>query len=128
MRFTNKIYDRLKFFTLIVLPAFTVFYLGLGQLWGFPEAEKVGASIGLLAAFLGALLQISNSAYNGAVVKDAGVISPNGKIDPDTGIPGLALTINKPSEELLAGKEVRLKVSDTPPTQLVEGTELGEGE
>lgn len=117
MKFSNTWYDRLKFVTMIVLPALAVFYLGLGQLWNFPETEKVGTSIGLLAAFLGTILQISNSHYKGSVVEDAGVISPNGRIDPDTGISGLALTITKPTEDILSGTEVRLKVSDTPPQQ-----------
>lgn len=120
MQFSNKVYDTLKFIVLIGLPAFAAFYLGLSQVWGFPEPEKVGTSIGLLAAFLGALLQISNSKYKSDNPGDPG--DPQGELkfvgnDPDTGIPEIQLTVfpdvaADPAAALNKG-ELKLTVTST---------------
>lgn len=61
--FTNALYDKLKFFALIVLPALGALYFGLAQIWGLPEAEKVVGSITVLDAFLGLLLKQSTKKY-----------------------------------------------------------------
>lgn len=113
MQFSNKVYDRLKFFTLVGLPALAAFYLGLGQLWGFPETEKVGTSIVLLATLLGTLLQISNSKYKN---EDDGTMEYTG-VNSDTGVPDLKLTVAPhvvaEAEQQIKKGEVRLKVKNT---------------
>lgn len=107
---SNTLYDRLKFVVIILLPSLGAFYLGLSQLWGFPEPEKVGASIALLAAFLGALLQISNSKYKN---DPDGYVTQTG-VNPDTGLPHTQFSVSKPTSELLNKKTVTFKVG-TPP-------------
>lgn len=73
----NKTYDRLKFVTMIVLPAFAALYFAVAQIWGLPHAEQVVGTIAAITTFLGALLGITNeqykksdAAYDGQIVID----------------------------------------------------------
>ena len=61
---SNKVYDILKWFAMIVLPALATFYMGLANTWGLPFAEEVPATITLVDTFLGAVLMISTNQYN----------------------------------------------------------------
>lgn len=61
---SNRVYNALKYFTLIVLPAIATLYFALGTLWDFPEVEKVLGSITSVSVFLGTLLGISSVQYN----------------------------------------------------------------
>lgn len=63
MTLSNKLYDALKWVTMILLPALATLYLTLGKIWGFPLVEQVTATITALTVFLGAVLQISNHNY-----------------------------------------------------------------
>jgi hypothetical protein len=60
---SNRVYDLLKFLALIALPAIAAFYVGLAQLWGWPNGELIGATIMLVDTLLGALLQVSSANY-----------------------------------------------------------------
>ena len=60
MTLTNKTYDRLKFVTLIALPALATFYLTVAQIWHLPSATEVAATITAIDTFLGALLGLSS--------------------------------------------------------------------
>lgn len=115
----NKFYDVLKYVALIFLPALNVLYIGLGQLWGFPNTAEVVSTIALVDTFLGALLQISSKSYNNSAVAVDGYLSSTG-VDPDTGHPNLALTVTTDPKELLSGKTARLKIG-TPPPPVVSG-------
>lgn len=59
----NKVYDILKWFAMIVLPALATLYLGLSNVWGLPYGEQISTTITLVNTFLGAVLMISNSNY-----------------------------------------------------------------
>ena len=61
---TNKVYDVLKWITLVALPAITALWLALANIWGFPYAEAIGATLAAITTFLGALLGISSLQYN----------------------------------------------------------------
>lgn len=61
---TNKTYDTLKYITMIVLPAITTLWLTLASIWSLPYGEPIGATIGAITVFMGALLGISNAQYN----------------------------------------------------------------
>lgn len=61
--FTNKLYDRLKFVALVLLPALGSLYFGLSGIWGLPNAEKVIGTITLVDTFLGVVLHLSNQQY-----------------------------------------------------------------
>ena len=60
---TNKVYDVLKWIALVGLPAITTLYLTLATIWGFPCAEAIGATMGAVDVFLGAVLGISSISY-----------------------------------------------------------------
>lgn len=59
----NKVYDVLKWVALIALPAVATFWLTLGQIWGFPYVNEIGATIIAIDTFLGALLGVSTLTY-----------------------------------------------------------------
>ena len=61
---SNKVYNVLKWFAMIVLPAFATLYMGLANTWGLPYAEEIPATITLIDTFLGTVLMISTSQYN----------------------------------------------------------------
>lgn len=63
MRLNNKAYDILKYITMIGLPALTTLWLTLSSIWGFPYGEPIGATLGAITVFLGALLGISSVQY-----------------------------------------------------------------
>ena len=61
---SNKVYDVLKWIALVALPALTALWLTLANIWGFPYAEAIGATMAAITTFLGALLGISSYQYN----------------------------------------------------------------
>ena len=61
----NRTYDILRYIAQTVLPALGTLYFALSQIWGFPYGEEVVGTITAVDTFLGVLLHISNSKYNG---------------------------------------------------------------
>lgn len=61
---SNKVYDVLKWISLVALPALTALWLTLANIWGFPYAEAIGATMAAITTFLGALLGVSSIHYN----------------------------------------------------------------
>lgn len=69
MRLSNKTYDFLKWFALVALPAFQVFWLTVGKVWNFPYLTEIGATIGATGLFIAALLGLSSKNFtDGAVI------------------------------------------------------------
>lgn len=64
MRLKNSTYDFLKWFALIALPAFQVFWLTVGKVWNFPYLTEVGATIGAVGLLIATLIGVSTKAYN----------------------------------------------------------------
>lgn len=60
---SDKMYDRMKWVALVLLPALAALYFGLGQIWGFPRIEEVVGSVSVLDAFLGLLLNQSSKTH-----------------------------------------------------------------
>ena len=60
----DKIYDLLKWLTMIVLPALATAYVGLASIWGWPYADEVAKTTAVVCTLLGALLGISTAQYN----------------------------------------------------------------
>lgn len=60
---SSKVYDILKWIALVVLPALSTLYIGLGQFWNIPYPSQIAGTIMLVDAFLGALLGISSIQY-----------------------------------------------------------------
>lgn len=59
----NKVYDILKWIALVALPAATALWLTLANIWGFPYAEAIGATMAAVTTFLGAILGVSSIQY-----------------------------------------------------------------
>lgn len=66
---TNKAYDILKYIVTIGLPAVTTLWLTLASIWGFPYAEPIGATLGAITVFLGAIIGISSAKYKALLSK-----------------------------------------------------------
>jgi len=64
MKLHNKVYDVLKWVTMIVLPALATAYVGLASIWGWPYADEVAKTTAVVCTLLGALLGISTAQYN----------------------------------------------------------------
>lgn len=64
MKMNNKLYDVLKWITVICLPALGTLYFALSGIWGFPYAEQVVGTISAVTTCLGILLGISTAEYN----------------------------------------------------------------
>ena len=63
MQINSKVYDILKWVTMIVLPALATAYVGLAAIWGFPYADEVAKTTAVVCTLLGALLGISSAQY-----------------------------------------------------------------
>jgi hypothetical protein len=66
MLMNNKVYDYLRYFAQIVLPALGTLYFALAAIWKFPYGEEIVGTITAIDAFLGALLGISKQRYDKA--------------------------------------------------------------
>lgn len=60
----NKLYDWLKWLVMICIPALTVAYVGLANIWGFPYPQQVAETSAIICTLIGALLGISTAQYN----------------------------------------------------------------
>ena len=67
----SKTYDILKWVTMVCLPAITTLWLTLASIWNFPYAEPIGATLGAITVFLGALLGIGSIQYAKQIEKEA---------------------------------------------------------
>ncbi|MGO4929522.1 phage holin [Fundicoccus sp. Sow4_F4] len=64
MSINNQNYDRLKWLVLIFLPSFSAFIGGLGHLYNWVDVDLYLATMNLLTAFLGGLIQVSSNHYH----------------------------------------------------------------
>ncbi len=114
---SNKTYNRLKFFTGIVLPAAGTLYFGLASIWHLPAAQQVLGTIVAVQAFLGALLGISTNQYGKSGAKYDGTI--NVTQTPDKTL--YSLDLNQDPSMLENKSEVSFKVAQNPPSQPKQG-------
>lgn len=63
----NKVYDILKYITMIFLPAFATLYSALAGIWGLPYGEQIVATIAALTTFMGVTLMVNSANYNAKV-------------------------------------------------------------
>ncbi len=64
MKFSNEVYDTLKWIAQYLLPALGTLYFALANIWFLPCGEQVVGTITAIDAFLGVLLGISTANYN----------------------------------------------------------------
>ncbi len=72
---SNKVYNTIKWVTMIVLPAAGAFYFTLAQIWSLPAAEEVLGTLAALTTLLGALVGVSTSQYNKRHIPTAGTLN-----------------------------------------------------
>ena len=53
------VYDSIKFFVTVVMPAASVLYVGLAAIWGWPFADQISRTEAVVYTFLCALMGIS---------------------------------------------------------------------
>ena len=63
MKLPDKVYDVLKWVTLVVIPALATLYVGLAAVWGWPYADEIAKTAAVVCAFLGAILGVSTAEY-----------------------------------------------------------------
>ena len=63
MQLSEKAYLFLKWFALIVLPAFGAFYATVGAAWGLPYVEPIKTTVLALGVFIGACIGVSTRNY-----------------------------------------------------------------
>ena len=63
MKLGNKLYDVLKWITMIFIPALTTAYVGCASVWGWPYATEIAKTSAIVCTLLGALLGISSAQY-----------------------------------------------------------------
>lgn len=61
---SNKVYNVLKYISVIGIPAIVLFINTLGEIWGWNHTTEITASISALGVFIGALIQISSAKYS----------------------------------------------------------------
>ena len=59
MFFSNKVYDVLKKFALVTLPAIGTLYFALSSIWNLPYPTEIVGTITAVDTFIGVLLGIS---------------------------------------------------------------------
>lgn len=60
----NKVYDIVKWLSILLLPAMATLVGTLSTIWGWPHGEQVMLSINAIALFLGAAIGLSTRQYN----------------------------------------------------------------
>lgn len=76
MIFENGMYDKLKIIAWVLAPLIT-FLAALGEIWGIPHMVEITATLAALDTFLGALLTVSNKAYNAQKAGEGDVADDN---------------------------------------------------
>lgn len=61
---SNKLFDVLKWLSILFIPALAVLYKGLAEIWGLPYVDEIPQTLITINAFLGAILGISTIDYN----------------------------------------------------------------
>jgi hypothetical protein len=65
MKFSNRVYDFLKWLSILCLPALATLIRVVFAVWSLPYGEEISATVVAIDAFLGACLGISSIQYKG---------------------------------------------------------------
>ena len=63
MKLNDKVYDILKWFAILFLPALAVLVKTIFAIWQIPYGDEISTTIMALDVFLGAILGISSIQY-----------------------------------------------------------------
>ena len=64
MKFSNKVYDILKWLSLCILPAVATFYCAISEIWHLPYSEQIVGTIAAVETLIGVAIGISTYEYN----------------------------------------------------------------
>ena len=70
MKLNDKAYQVLKWICLVLLPALSALYYGLGNIWNFPYVTEICGTVACVETFLGCLIGISTLQYNKDVTSE----------------------------------------------------------
>ena len=101
MKFSNKVYDTLKWIAQYFLPGLGSFYFGLSKIWGVPYGEEIVGTLSLMAVFLGVILGLSKIGYEGEGTM---------QIDTTRAKDIYRVALNTPLEDMAGMKQITLKV------------------
>lgn len=101
----SKFYDFLKAFNMISLPAVTAIYITFGSTW------QVAAGMATINVLLGIYLWFSSKRWHDSEDNYAGELALTAN-DPDTGIPGLQLTVTRDPNEFANQRTILFKSVD----------------
>lgn len=105
---SNRMYNALKWITLLVIPAIGTFYMSLSTIWNFPAGEQVLSTTVALNLFLGTILGLSTRSYNKTEAKYDGDIRVDNRYDaPEEAV---VAELDTPLDEVATKDEVVLKV------------------
>lgn len=61
--FSNRAYDICMWVFAVVLPALSVFYVTLADIWGLPKSTEVAGTIAAVVALVDTILRVSSIQY-----------------------------------------------------------------
>jgi len=109
---SDKVYIKVKWLIVIVLPSLGTLYFALSQIWGWPNGEHVLGSVIAVQAFLGGIFAISTQQYNNSDARFDGTIVTTEHAD---GGKTASLEFDQHPQEVLNKKEVTLKIAPKQP-------------
>jgi len=102
------VYDKLKFTSMVLLPAVATLYVTLGSIWNWSDVKEVIGSITGVSTFLGLILGRSSRNYKNSDSKYFGMINI---INGPDGKKVYSLDLNGEPNELDNKKEVTFKMN-----------------
>lgn len=106
---SDKYYNVLKRLVQIILPAFGVFYMTIGNVWGLPGTSQVSDTIIALCTFIGVVISISARNYNKSDSQYDGALDIT---ENEDGSKVYSLNLNDDTEVLDSKKNVNFKVQN----------------
>ena len=67
---SDRLYNFVKYFVIIFLPALSVLYTALATIWGWPYVNEVRDTLDAVTLFLASALMVSAAEYNKGVKLD----------------------------------------------------------
>lgn len=104
---SNRVYDFLKYLTVVILPAVGALYFALAAVWGLPAAEQVLGTLAAIQVFIGATMGISSKQYEKSGAKYAGEIN----VDETPEKTKFSLDLKDHPDDLIGKDEVVFKVN-----------------
>ena len=107
MKFSDTVYNVLKFVAQVALPGAGTLYFTVANIWGLPEADAVVGTVVAVDTFLGVLLGLSSNQYNKSDARYDGTFDV---VEENDGLVTMKLNLERNPEALENQDEVRFKV------------------